>query len=322
MVGNNKCGQTTRCTAIACKDGKICLRETEYGLQLPGGYAHWKYGFPGAVQELLYAEHGINFEPAYLRSMIQHRTPEGLSVIDLAVTGNSTNRTNAHRTYWFTPDDALRQNLNAHDRSTLELHALGTIKVPLDFIRVTGQSEQLSHMLAEPPTIRKPQQPIDFIVSGGPIRYRQKARSAVYAFQQLSNDAGDGKLSFFGGTAEEDELPHQTIKREINEEGGGKLVVEQRGLLGVRINNVTGPHQSEKYAVNFSIANTTSEKTDEILGSGDIDTVGITWLDLGRIMDMPEDKFRTRDTRALIELMESILQRRGKFMPLDLVKKV
>ncbi|MEK6896387.1 MAG: NUDIX domain-containing protein [Nanoarchaeota archaeon] len=233
---DKKIGQTTRCTAIAYKGDKICLVETEHGLELPGGYAHWKYGSPGAVQELLHTEHGIDFRPDYVSSMIQHRTRENLPVINLTFAGLVGDCVQTEGAYWLTLNDALKQQtLNKHDKRALELHKNGTIKVPLSFIRVTEQVEQLSHVLTEPPAIRKPQKPTDFIVSGGPIRHQPRDMPAAYAFQQLNRNAGKGKLSFFGGTAEEDELPPEALKREIEEESGGKLVVQQKGLLGVRI---------------------------------------------------------------------------------------
>ena len=233
---DKKIGQTTRCTAIAYKGDKICLVETEHGLELPGGYAHWKYGSPGAVQELLHTEHGIDFRPDYVSSMIQHRTRENLPVINLTFAGLVGDCVQTEGAYWLTLNDALKQQtLNKHDKRALELHKQGTTRVPLSFICVTGSVEQPKLILPELPAIREPQKPTDFIVSGGPIRHQPRDMPAAYAFQQLNRNAGKGKLSFFGGTAEEDELPPEALKREIEEESGGKLVVQQKGLLGVRI---------------------------------------------------------------------------------------
>ncbi|MEK6896386.1 MAG: hypothetical protein AABX12_02925 [Nanoarchaeota archaeon] len=61
---------------------------------------------------------------------------------------------------------------------------------------------------------------------------------------------------------------------------------------------------------------------NEILHQKDEDTDGICWLGIENIRALPEGRFRTRDTRQLTELMESILEQRRQFMPLDLVQRL
>lgn len=315
MLERDKRGQTTRCTAIPYERGKILLVETPTGLALPSGYAHWQYGFPEALYHLFRSEHDIGFRPETINSFIQHKTDEGDEVVNMTFIGGGTYR-GGSKVRALTTRDALKEALPKHDRRALELYAGRHIGLPLEFISSTsGKEKPLPAICNEIPN--EAQKPKDFIVSGGPIRYSNERDPAQYAFQELGKGTNMGAISFFGGKGEGRETPQRTLIRERGEESGNALVVEQIGMLGVRINNVIGQQQPNDYSVNFSIAGTISEKITEMPKRGGKETKRIIWLTLEELRNLPSEKLRTRDTRDLTELMEMIMKTGRKITPLE-----
>lgn len=328
MSNGDEGGQSVLCTAIMVQEGKIALKETEKGLALPGGHVDWAYGSTNAVPMRIHAQHKCGFWPKHISSMLQHRTANGDSVVNVTYVGKTKTQQDSRGLVWLTLEELAHQTCEPHARRALERYR-EEARIPLDFVRCMHAPRELKDVNFVGDDAEKVYSAKEFVVSGGPLKHMHKGTSidsAEYAFQEcaravIDNQHADNVLSFFGGKAEGNELPLEVMLRERSAEGVQMNGIIPHEYIGLFINDVLGQRQPQRYSANFSIGSTISYKVESIPKSAKAETRGITWLNMEEI-ERARQKFRTPDTYLVTKLWHDATRSNKPLYPLDLIQRV